>query len=274
VHPDFFNSAQSAVTYTAMAAEVILLVRLAWLGLMREFKIFSFYLAFDAVRTAALVGWGYHSYGYEWVWAVSAPVSTLLLAGASIELSRGLRQPFPQETGNRTATLYGFLIGMTVSAAAAMLAHPEAVSRYAVLLTIISRKCILSGCIVGILAQGAYLMLGGAPLITNWRLHRRILLTYITAIVIGLFAASWNQRQYAEWISLLRSVSLLGCFCVWIASLRPAFSNAWDGLGTPSLAQIAEIIAFNHRSKVLLDDGRRRRVDPLTSQYKTSKISG
>ena len=248
---DIFNSAESVVTYVATAAEVILLVRLAWLGLLREFQIFSIYLAFDAVRTAVLTQWGYHSYGYEWVWAVSVPVSALLLAGASLELSRGVRQAFPKETGSRTAALYGFLIGMTVSAVSSMLAHPQAISRSAVLFTIISRRCILSGCVLGIVAQGAYLMTGRAPIMANWRLHRRALLTYMTAIVIASFAATSMPRQYAEWINLLRSISLLGCFLTWITELRPAFSNLWDGSGFPTDEQVAENIAFHHRQALL-----------------------
>jgi hypothetical protein len=248
---DFFNSAQSAVTYAATVAEVILLVRLAWLRLLREFKIFSLFLAFDGACTVALMGWDYHSYSYEWVWALSAPVLTLLFGAASLELSRGVRQAFPKETGSRTTALYGFLIGMTVSAVCSMLAHPQAISRSAILFTIISRKCILSGCVLGILAQGAYLTMGSAPIMANWRLHRRVLLTYMTAAVIGLFAASSKHRQYAEWVSLLRSELFLGCFLTWITELKPAFSNLWDGLGYPTEEQVAENIAFHHRQAVL-----------------------
>ena len=110
---DFFSSAQSAVSYATTLAEVILLIRLAWLGLISEFKIFSLFVAFDAVLTAAFIGLDYHTYGYESIWAVTTPVWTLLLAAASFELMRGLVQPIPRETINRTAALYGFLIGMT-----------------------------------------------------------------------------------------------------------------------------------------------------------------
>lgn len=258
MHTDFFNSAESAVTYAATAAEVILLVRLAWLGLLREFKVFSLFLAFDAVSTAALIGWNYQSNGYEWVWAVSSPLFTLLLAGAVYELSRGLIQPIPRETGSRITALYGFLIGMTISAVASMLAHPQAILRSTVLFTIISRKCILSGCILGILAQGAYLTLGGAPLIANWRVHRRILLTFMTALVVGLFTANSKHRQFAEWMGLLRDSSLFACLCLWITAFRPVFSNVWNGFGTPTDAQFAETITFRLRSEARLDDRRRQ----------------
>jgi hypothetical protein len=266
LNADFYNSAQSAVTYATTAAEVILLVRLAWLGLLREFKIFSIYLVFDAVRTSALSRWDYHTYGYEWVWTISVPLSTFLLAAASLELSHGLREPFPKETGNRITALYGFLIGMSVSAVASMLTHPQAISRSGVLLAIIGRRSILSGCILAILAQGAYLRLGDAPLTANWRLHRRSLLTYMTAIVIGLFAATAKHRQYAEWIYLLRSISLFGCFCMWTVGLRRLFSNLWMpssselpwGSEFPSDAQIAETVVFNRRARVALDKERSR----------------
>ncbi|MBV9762384.1 MAG: hypothetical protein JO340_17620 [Acidobacteriaceae bacterium] len=224
---DFFNSAESAVTYASTAAEIILLIRLTWLGLLKDFKLFAIYLAFDAVRTAALAGWNYHALSYEWVWATTVPLSTLLLASASIELSYGLRQPFPSETGNRAFGLYGFLIGMTVSAVASMLAHPQAILRSTVLLTIIGRRCILTGCVLGILAQGAYLLVGGAPLIANWRLHRRILLTYLAAVVIALFASTTSQKQYAEWINLICNTSLFACFWLWTALLAPSRAQSW-----------------------------------------------
>jgi hypothetical protein len=260
----FFNSAESAVTCAATAAEVLLFVRLAWLGLLREFKIFSIFLAFDAALTVFLSRWDYHSYGYEWVWAISAPVWTLLLSAASLELWWGLRQPFPQETGNRTVGLYGFLIGMTVSAVTSMLAHPQVILRSAVLFTIISRRCILSGCILGILAQGVYLALGRAPLVANWRLHRRILLMYMTAIVIASFAAPSSLREYAEWINLSRVVSLCCCFCVWIVGLRPAFRrlDSWIPSEMPTDAQLAELIVFNRGQATLSLSPLRMEVGP------------
>ena len=270
MHTGFFNSAESAVTYATTAAEVILLVRLAWLGLLREFKIFSLFLAFDIVCTVVLMEWDYHSYGYEHMWAVSSPVWTLLLAGAALELSRGLRQPFPQETGNRTIGLYGFLIGITVSAVASMLAHPEAISRSAVLFTVISRRCILSGCILGILAQGAYLMLGEAPIMANWRLHRRTLLTCMTAIVSSLFVSASSIGQYVPWVNLLRGVALFGCVCVWIIGLRPAFSrlDSWIPSEMPDDAQLAELIVFNRREAAL--SGGARRLEGLTGTVRAN----
>ena len=260
---DFFNSAQSAVTYAATVAELILLVRLAWLKLLQEFKIFSVFLAFDAILTVALLSWDYHAYGYEWIWAVTAPLWTLLLAGAAFELSRGLSQPFPSETGNRNAALYGFLIGMTVSAAASMLAHPQAVLRPAVVLSILNRQCILSGCILGIVSQGAYLALGGAPLLANWKLHRRLLLTFLTVLVIGLFASTAKQRQYVDWSNLLRSISFLGCFCVWIAGFKPAFSHLRRPSGSLTNAELADTLVFHKQPKTrvnpaLLPDTKRR----------------
>jgi len=229
--------------------EVILLVRLAWLGLLSEFKIFSLALVYDAVRTAALMRWDYHSYGYEWIWAASSPAWTVLLAGATVELSRGLRQPFPQEIGNRITALFGFLIGMSVTAVASMLTHPQAILRSSVLFTIITRRCILSGCILGILAQGAYLFIGEAPLMANWRLHRRTLLTYMTATVIASFAATSKHRQYVPWINLLRGISLFGCVSVWITGLRPVFSHldSWVPSEMPNDAQLAELLVFNRR---------------------------
>lgn len=245
----FFNSAESAVTYAATAAEILLFVRLASLGLLREFKIFSIFLAFDAALTVALSRWDYHSPSYEWLWAMSVPIWTLLLAGASLELSRGLRQPFPQETGNRTVGLYGFLIGLTVSVAACMLAHPQLIYRPAVLLSVFGKRCILSGCILGIISQGAYLILARAPLVANWRLHRRTLLTFMTALVIGSFAATSNHLEYAEWIRLLNATAFFCCFCVWIVGLRPAFSHLdwWVPSEMPTDAQLAELIVLNCR---------------------------
>jgi hypothetical protein len=227
VTTDFFNSAQSAVSYAATAAELILLVRLAWLGLLREFKIFAIYLIFDAIRTVTLASWDYHALSYELIWATTVPMATILLAGASFELSGGLRRPFRSETGNRAFGLYGFLIGMTVGALVAMLAHPQAVHRSAILLVIIARKSVLTGCIVGILAQSAYLTLGDAPLLANWRLHRRLLLTYTTAVVVGLFATGSTNRQYVEWVNLSSSILLFSCFCVWTILLSPAFKQSW-----------------------------------------------
>ena len=260
MNTDLYNSAQSAVSYATTVAEVILLVRLAWLGLIREFKIFSIFVAFDLFLTVALSRWDYHTYGYEWIWAISAPLWTLLLAAASLELSRGVRQAFPTETGNRIAALYGFLIGMSLSAIASMLAHPQAISRSAVLLTIIGRRSILSGCILAILAQGVYLWLGDAPLMANWKLHRRLLLTYMAVAVIGLFAATAKNRQYADFIYLWRSISLFGCFCVWGLGLRRLFSNLWMPASSefPSDAQIAETVVFNRRARAASLRAQRR----------------
>jgi hypothetical protein len=263
VHTGFFNSAESAVTYATIAAEVILLVRLAWLGLVREFKIFSLFLTFDVLCTVVLMRWDYHSYGYERMWAVSTPVWTFLLAATALELSRGVRAAFPMETGSRTVALFGFLIGMTVSALASMLAHPQAISRAAVLFTMISRRCILSGCILAIMAQGAYLFLGNAPIMRNWRLHRRTLLACMSAVVISLFASMSTHRQYVPWFNLLRGVSLFGCVCAWIAGFRPAFSDLWDGLGWPTEDQVADNIVFYHRQAVL--SRKRRRLEGLGS---------
>jgi hypothetical protein len=259
---EFFNSAESAVTYAATAAEVLLLVRLAWLGLLAEFKVFSIFLGFDAALTVALSRWDYHSPSYEWLWAVSAPIWTLLLAAASLELSRGIRQAFPQETGNRTAALFGFLIGLTVSAVACMLAHPQLISRPAVLVTVFGKRCILSACILGIISQGAYLWLGDAPLMANWRLHRRILIALMVALVIGSFAATSTHLQYAEWIRLSNTISFFGCLSVWITGLRPAFNSLSTFSRTPTDEQLADIIVFNRRSKarpnaVLLPDTER-----------------
>lgn len=256
---EFFNSAESAVTYAATAAELLLLVRLAWLGLLREFKIFSIFLGFDAALTVALSRWDYHSPSYEWLWAVSTPIWTLLLAGVCFELWHRLREPFPTETGNRTAALFGFLIGLTVSVAACMLAHPQLIYRPAILLTVFGKRCILSGCILGILAQGAYLWIGGAPLMANWRLHRRILIGFMTALVIGSFAATSNNVPFAEWIRLANTASFLGCFCVWSISLRPAF-NSLSALSRTSIdEQLADTIVLNRRSK--------RRTQPVLLPY-------
>lgn len=247
---EFFNSAESVVTYAATAAEVILLVRLAWLGLLKEFKVFSAYLLFDALRTVALLGWDYHSHSYEWMWAVSSPLWTLSIAAVSLELSGGLRQAFPQENGNRIAALYGFLFGMTATAVVCMVTHPDAIARPGILLAIIANRCVFSGCILAILAQAAYLKIGGAPLMDAWRTHRRLLLLYMAALVIGSFASTLHNRPLGRWISLTRDTSLLGCCCVWIIAVQPAFRKLRV---RPAAAdeQLAENIVYNRRLRRL-----------------------
>jgi hypothetical protein len=251
----FFNSAESVVTYAATVAELILLVRLAWLGLIREFRIFWIFLAFDSVRTLALIGRDYHSHTYESMWVITAPVWTLLLAGAAFELLRGLAQPMPRDRLNGTVALYGFLIGMTVSAVASMLAHPYVILRSASLFLMISRRCVLSGCVLAILAQAAFLAFGGAPLIANWRRHRSVLLVFMMVLVIGSFVGTFPNSQPIEWINLLRSVSLLACYCAWI----PMFERAWSHLRFPRISPsgwpeeflseetLAEIFAYRAR---------------------------
>jgi hypothetical protein len=194
----FLNSSQSAVSYATTFTEVILLIRLAWLGLIPEFKIFSAFLAYDAILTAVLSSFDYHTYGYEWLWAATAPLWTLLLAGASLELMRGVVQPIPGEPISRAAALYGFLIGMTASVGISMWTHPQAIMRSGILLTIIGRRSILCGCILAILFQGAVLFIGGAPIMWNWKLHRRILLTLLTAVFISLFTVTAQHRQYVD----------------------------------------------------------------------------
>lgn len=263
MHTDFFNSAQSVVTYAATVTEVILLVRLAWLGLLRDFKIFVAFLLYDVVRTATLMRLDYHSYGYEWVWAISSPVWTLLLAGAAYELSRGVVQPIPQETGNRKAALYGFLLGIAAAGLLSMLSHPEAILRSAVLFTNITRRCILSGCILGILVQGAYLTIGSAQFFQNWRMHRRTLLTFLTAIVIASFVGASNNRQLVDWVNLLRGITLFGCLCVWIARLRPAVEDVWSTLEKPDIADavVAEILAYYREGR------HQRRVNNISDDW-------
>jgi|SRR5579875_103254 len=246
---DFLNSSQSAVSYATTIAEVILLIRLAWLGLISEFKIFSLFIAYDAVLSAVLNRFNYHTYGYEWIWAVTAPLWTLLLAGASLELMRGLVQPIPSETINRTARLYGFLLGMTMSVGASMLTHPQTIMRSAILLTIIGRTSILAGCILAILAQGAVLLIGDAPIMASWRLHRRLLLTLLTAVVISLFTLTAQHRQYVDWFNLLQNLTFLGCLCAWTVGLRRMFSDPWDLEGIPTDNQLAEIIVYDLRQR-------------------------
>jgi hypothetical protein len=244
---DFYNSAQSAVSYATTFAEVLLLIRLASLGLIWEFKIFSFFVAFDAAFTVALAGLDYHGYGYERIWTVTTPLWTLLLAGASVELSRGLRQPFPREKGNRAVAFYGFLIGMSVSVGASMWTHPQAIIRSAALLMNIGRTSMLCGCVLALVAQGAYLMLGSAPFVANWQKHRRILLTYITAFLMASFTINSKNRHFAEWISLLSNVSLFGCFCVWTLGLQRMFHQASDFCALSVDERLAEIIIQNRR---------------------------
>ena len=249
----FFNSAESVVTYAATAVELGLLVRLAWLGLIREFKCFWMFLAYDAVLTVALSRWDHHSNSYEWMWIVTTPVWTILLFAVALELLRGLAQPIPRDMVNRTVALYGFLIGMTVSAVVSLLAHPQAIIRSAYLFLLISRRCILTGCVLAILAQGAYFALGSAPLIRNWRRHRRVLLVFLTALALGSFIPNLGQRQLGDWLNLLRSVTFLSCYCVWI----PMFEHAWSHLQGyyysafpfPYLSEEAEAEIFAYRAR-------------------------
>jgi len=251
---DFFSSAQSAVSYATTIAEVILLIRLVWLGLISEFKIFSIFIAYDAVLTSVLSSFDYHTYGYEWLWAVTAPVWTLLLAGASLELMRGLVQPIPRESINRTAALFGFLIGMTASVGVSMLMHPQAIVRSGILLTIIGRRSILCGCILANLFQGAVLFMGSAPIISNWKLHRRVLLTLLMVVVVSLFTVTAQNRRYVDWFNVVQNVTFLGCLCVWTLGLRRMFSDlhSWTGFGIPTDAQFADIVVYNRRRKMAL----------------------
>lgn len=250
----FFNSAESVVTCAATAAEIILLVRLAWLGLIREFRIFWVFLAYDVVLTLTLSRWDYHSDSYEWMWIVTTPVWTFLLAGASWELLRGLAQAIPRDTVNRAVALYGFLIGMTVSAVTSMLAHPYAILRSAHLFLMISRRCILTGCFVAIVAQAAFLAFG-IPLIANWRMHRRVLLVFLTALAVGSFVGTSPNSQPIEWINLLRGVLLFGCYGAWITMLERAWSHLRffparpSGFAYQSASEetIAEIFAYRAR---------------------------
>jgi hypothetical protein len=184
---------------------------------------------------------------------VTAPLWTLLLAGVSFELMRGLVQPIPGETINRNAALYGFLIGMTMSVAASMWTHPQAIMRSTILLTIIGRRSILCACILAILFQGAVLLIGNAPIISNWKLHRRVLLTLLTAVVIGLYASTARHRLYGDWFNLIRNVTFLGCLCVWTLGFRRLFSelNSWAGSGLPTDEQFAAIIVQNRRRMAL-----------------------
>lgn len=246
----FFNSAESVVTYVATVAEIALLVRLTWLGLIREFKIFWIFLVYDVVRTVAFVASDYRSYHYERIWAVTTPVWTLLLACASFELLRGLAKPIPRDVINRSVAAFGFLAGMTASVAVSMVLHPQAILRPAILLTFMSKQSVLSGCILAVLAQGAFLALG-IPLIANWRRHRLVLVAFMTAQVIGAFTATSANAQLAGWIGLSRDVALLGCYCAWI----PGFERAWSHLNLPWSAPfsppsdetLAEIFAYRAR---------------------------
>jgi hypothetical protein len=246
---DFFNSAQSAVSYATTIAEVILLIRLAWLGLVSEFKIFSVFLVYDAILTAVLSSFDYHTYGYEWLWTLTAPVWTLLLAGASLELMRGLVQPIRGERINRNAAIYGFLIGMTVSVAASMWTHPQGIMRSTVLLTIIARRSILCGCMLAILFQGVVLFIGDAPIMSNWKLHRRVLLTLLIAVVTSLLTLTAQHRQYVDWFNLVQDVTFLGCLCAWMFGFRRMFSDLrlWIGSGVPTNAQLADIVVHGRR---------------------------
>lgn len=246
---DFLNSSQSAVSYATTIAEVILLIRLAWLGLISELKIFSLFIAYDAVLTAIFNTFDYHTYGYEWIWALTAPLWTLLLAGASLELMRGLVQPIPRETINRTARLYGFLIGMSLSVSTSILTHPQAIMRSAVLLTIIGRRSILAGCILAIVAQGAVLSIGSVPIMTNWKLHRRILLMLFTAVFISLFTLTAQHRQYVDLFNALQNLIFLGCLCVWTFGLRRMFNDLWDYRGIPTDNQLAEMVVYDLRER-------------------------
>lgn len=249
---EFFNSAESAVTYAATAAEILLFVRLAWLGLLRELKVFAIFLAFDAVRTLILLEWDYHSHSYVYIWSISAPIGTFLLFCVTLELLRRLREPFPKEPVNRTVALFGFLAGLTVSVFASILLHPYVIHRPLALLTVIANRSVLSGCILGLLAQGVYLTLGDAPLLSNMRLHRRILLVFMTAAVIASFTAGLKHRELAEWIQFLREFSQFGCFCYWTLALRPMFSDLWNFKGYPTGAQLAEILVDRRRQRLML----------------------
>ena len=263
----FFNSAESVVTYAATVAELVLLVRLTWLGLIREFKVFWILLAYDVLLTAALTGCDYQSYAYARVWAVTTPAWTLLLAAASYELLRGLAKPIPRDPINRKVALYGFLIGLTFSIAVSMLLHPQGIFRHVVLLAFMTKQCILSGCILAILAQGAYFGLGGLPLIANWRKHRRVLLVYLTAQVIGSFVANSGHQQLAAWIGVSRDVALLACYCAWIAG----FERAWRHLRFPPFASppndetLAELFAYRARA-------RGRSKNPVPAVVQLSKL--
>lgn len=260
---DFYNSSQSVVSIATAIAEVILLIRLAWLGLLWEFKIFSIFVAFDAAFTVTLMGWDYHVYSYEQMWSVATPIWTVLLAGSTLELLRGLGEPFTGESTTRTVGLYGFLSGMTISAGALMMTHPQAILRSTVLLTDMARTCILCGCIFGILTQGFCFWIGDAPLVANWRRHRRILLPYITAFLMASFTVHSKNRQFAEWISLLSNLALLGCFSAWILAVRRLFRDVWYGTapwGTPCDDVFAENLVYHMRENATKEKERRRRL--------------
>ncbi|HEX3685783.1 MAG TPA: hypothetical protein VHU83_24850 [Bryobacteraceae bacterium] len=226
----FFNSAESVVTYAATLAEILLLVRLTRLKLIRELPIFWSFLAFDAIRTLALVGRDYHSVPYELIWTTTAPIWTLMLALVAVELMRGLVKPVPGEPVSRAAAVFGFLLGMTGAAVASMILHPEVVIRPMSLLAFMGQRCITSGCIIAVLAQGFMLAIGGAPLIRNWRRHRRVLLVFTTAIAIGSATATSTHGNLAAWVGLLRDVALLACYCAWV----PVFERAWSHVYFPS----------------------------------------
>lgn len=243
--------------------ELLVFLRLAWLGLLRDFKVFAFFLLFDAARTIVLMSWDYHSHFYEHVWSISAPIETFLIFLVVLELSHRIQEPFPGETGNRTTGLFAFLIGLTVSLGISMATHPQLINRPLALLTGFANRCVLTGCVLGLLAQGTYLIMVSAPLLANIKLHRRVLLVFMTVAVISSFTISLTHPgiDIRLWTRVLRSFIHLGCFCAWGLGFRRMFSDLWDYEGCnpwnsrdyPTDAQLAEVLVYKRRHRLALE---------------------
>jgi hypothetical protein len=204
--------------YLNIAAEIVLLARLAQLRIFRTYRYFSLYIAFSFAIGIAATLFDPRSRAYLLFWVAEEPVGVILLLTAALELySLMIRRFIGLGKWGSLVLIVAAGIGMAIAAVVG-LADSNAL-HLAAAPTVIAycKRWVLSAIAVLLVLSSWFFFRFEYMMTRNLVIHSRILTAY--CLIDAASALSLNLRIKPMMVYAAQLAGAAICFCLWITLL-------------------------------------------------------
>jgi len=207
--------------WLSASSQALVLLRLAWLRVVRRYPFFFCFLAVSVTRSAILLQFDRNSLRYLYTWIYTEPLLLFLMLMAAVEALRRTLEAYPGRRNAVSILLVAFSIAGIVFMVASAGWDSNAVVRRLPLLhaMAIARRALTGSLAIFLLAGTCCLTFLPLPERANVKLHRLLMTIYFgsaavsqLAINVGLPKAAMNGAAlaasilcYTGWLFFSRS---------------------------------------------------------------------
>jgi hypothetical protein len=222
--------------WLATAGAVALYLRLRREGLHSVYRVFSFYLLYNALRTVLLLSLPplaqvlfkeprvspLMTNLYGWMWVATEPVVWVFYILIVLEMySLAFRNYKGIESLSRWAVFAGLGIALLLSALTLPADLSNTAEQYPIIRTcLMVQRGVSSGLVVFLLAITVFLVWFPVPVSRNFIVYTVVYAVYFLSSTLTILMRNVGGIAYAQWRNIASSCVSIACLTVWILFLN------------------------------------------------------